>query len=181
MKLNFVAVTGKSEHLPVLQKQMEENFPKSESMPVKFMAKSKDIDLYAVFDRDLNNAFIGFEGRYVFGGGVYIFYLSVGKNFQGMGYGSRIINKIFELYPGKTVFLDLEQLDEKAENALQRQRRRRFYLRNGFYYTGMGLHYYGVDYELLSSSRQGETEKFKEIAEYLRPKGFKVTYSRLNY
>ena len=92
-----------------------------------------------------------------------------------------IINKIFELYPGKTVFLDLEQLDERAENALQRQRRRRFYLRNGFYYTGMGLHYYGVDYELLSSSRQGETEKFKEIAEYLRPKGFKVTYSRLNY
>lgn len=181
MKLNFIAVTGKSEHLPVLQKQMDENFPKSESMPVKFMAKSKDIDLYAVFDRDLNNAFIGFEGRYVFGRGVYIFYLSVGKNFQGMGYGSRIINKIFELYPGKTVFLDLEQLDERAENALQRQRRRRFYLRNGFYYTGMGLHYYGVDYELLSSSRQGETEKFKEIAEYLRPKGFKVTYSRLNY
>ena len=181
MKLNFVAVTGKSDHLPALQKQMDENFPKSESMPVKFMAKSKDIDLYAVFDRDLNNAFIGFEGRYVFGRGVYIFYLSVGKNFQGMGYGSRIINKIFELYPGKTVFLDLEQLDERAENALQRQRRRRFYLRNGFYYTGMGLHYYGVDYELLSSSRQGETEKFKEIAEYLRPKGFKVTYSRLNY
>ena len=95
MKLNFVAVTDKSEYLPVLQKQMEENFPKSESMPVKFMAKSKDIDLYAVFDRDLNKAFIGFEGRYVFGRGVYIFYLSVGKNFQGMGYGSRIINKIF--------------------------------------------------------------------------------------
>ena len=42
MKLNFIAVTGKSEYLPVLQKQMEENFPKSESMPVKFMAKSKD-------------------------------------------------------------------------------------------------------------------------------------------
>ena len=41
--------------------------------------------------------------------------------------------------------------------------------------------YPGVDYELLSSSRQGETEKFKEIAEHLRPKGFKVTYSRLNY
>lgn len=181
MKLNFVAVTAKSEYLPILQKQMDENFPKSESMPVKFMARDHDIDLYAVFDRDLNSAFIGFEGRYVYGRAVYIFFLSVGKEFQGIGYGSQIINKIFELYPGKTVFLDLEQLDEKAENALQRQRRRRFYLRNGFYYTGMGLHYYGVDYELLSSSPDGETEKFKEIAEYLRPRGFKVTYSRLSY
>ena len=46
-------------------------------------------------------------------------------------------------YPQKKQVVDFEMLDETAENSRQREKRRNFYLRNGYKETGFFLSYLG--------------------------------------
>ena len=49
----------------------------------------------------------------------------------------------------KRIVLDMEQLDDQADNAQERRSRRDFYIRNGFKGTGYWYRFFHVDYELL--------------------------------
>ncbi len=76
-------------------------------------------------------------------------YLAVAKNRRGQGIGSGILKKMREKYAGKGVFLEIETVDETAENYEERKRRKQFYLSNGMTPLNVFVELFGVDMELL--------------------------------
>ncbi|MCL2197526.1 MAG: GNAT family N-acetyltransferase [Defluviitaleaceae bacterium] len=111
-------------------------FPESEQIPMFFLlsrAKKDFIDFLAFHDSE----FVGFAYMVTNGDLTFINYLAVNKNVQSKGYGSKILAEIKALYPKNRLFLNLEVLDENAENNLQRIKRRAFYERNGYKDTGI--------------------------------------------
>lgn len=76
-------------------------------------------------------------------------YLAVAKSRRGQGVGSKILKKMREEYAGKGVFLEIEIVDETAENFEERRRRKQFYLTNGMTEMQVYVKLFGVDMELL--------------------------------
>ena len=76
-------------------------------------------------------------------------YLAVAKNRRGQGMGSKMLQKMREQYVGKVVFLEIEIVDEAAENFEERKRRKQFYLNNGMTPMNVFVELFGVDMELL--------------------------------
>ncbi len=67
-------------------------------------------------------------------------------------------------------------LDPFAENSAQHEKRRSFYLKNGYNETGMFLSYLGVDYEVLCMDEDFCSEVFKELMGNIRVDGFEPRY-----
>ena len=76
-------------------------------------------------------------------------YLAVAKNRRGQGIGSEMLKKMREQYSGKGVFLEIEIVDETAENYEERRRRKQFYLSNGMTPMNVFVELFGIDMELL--------------------------------
>lgn len=63
-----------------------------------------------------------------------------------------------------------------TNNYKQREKRREFYLRNGYKETGTFLTYLGVDYEVFSMDKDFEPEVFKEMMKTIQVNGFNPKY-----
>ena len=70
---------------------------------------------------------------------VYIYYLAVDPELRGRGYGGQILELLKQSHPGGPIALDIESRKRNADNAKQREARRKFYLDNGFKPTGYGF------------------------------------------
>jgi len=76
-------------------------------------------------------------------------YLAVAKKRRGQGVGSEILQIMRKQYAGKGVFLEIEIVDENADNFEERRRRKQFYLSNGMMPMNVFVELFGVDMELL--------------------------------
>ena len=72
--------------------------------------------------------------------------------------------------------VDFEMLDDTADNRRQREKRREFYLRNGYRETGLFLSYLGVDYEVFCMDDDFDPEVFKAMMRTIKVKGFNPKY-----
>lgn len=79
-----------------------------------------------------------------------IFYLAVLQRARGKWYGSMILDYVKEKVKGKNVNLDVEAVDDSADNISERLRRVEFYRRSGIVDTGYRL----LDNMALSSDPQ---------------------------
>ena len=66
--------------------------------------------------------------------------------------------------------------DQTAANHEQREKRREFYLRNGYKETGLFLTYLGVDYEVFCMDEEFDPEAFKAMMKTIRVDGFHPRY-----
>lgn len=66
--------------------------------------------------------------------------------------------------------------DATASNYKQREKRRAFYLRNGYKKTGLFLTYLGVDYEVFCMDKDFEPEVFKAMMKTIQVDGFNPKY-----
>ena len=106
----------------------------------------------------------------------YLFFLAINGESRSKGLGGEAIALLKTLYPNKTQVVDMEMLDDHAENSKQRERRRAFYLRNGYSATGQYLSYLGVDYEVLCMGGVFDLAVFKELMSKIRIKDFSPHY-----
>ena len=51
---------------------------------------------------------------------VFIQFLAIPESFRSSGYGSKVMEAMEYMQPGKRIVLNIEELDEQAENAPQR-------------------------------------------------------------
>lgn len=150
-----------------------EAFPKQERVPVKNFLKMAEeglIELIAVYDGEI---FVGFCSVMADAPTAYLCYFAVENSLRRRGYGGRILNLLREKYAGCQVVLDLELVDSSAPNNEQRITRRNFYLRNGFYPTGYGMAYFGMEFELLCGSPNFDMEDFMRVIDKLKAKNFR--------
>ncbi len=182
MKLHTAAVT---KELPCFEKVAalaKEAFPPEEYLaPEKLieMAEEGDQDFLALYDKEHGeDIFVGFMVVKKYKQMRYLFFLAIDPTNRSKGYGGRAIKTLVSLYPDSQQIVDLEMLDETAENHIQREKRRQFYLKNGYKPTGQYLSYLGVDYEVLCMDDNFKFEDFKEMMSTLKVDGFNPVYFR---
>lgn len=97
---------------------------------------------------------------------IYVEYYAVSKERRGMRYGSKGLEELKKRYPDRRIFLEIERLDAGARNALQRKRRKAFYLRNGFENSGIFVNVKGCDYEILCLNGKITYEEYQKVVEF---------------
>ncbi len=137
------------------------------------MAAEDGFDFLALYDDDV---FVGFMVVMTHKTMAYLFFLAIEKSFRSMGYGSKALQTLRKIYPGRQQVVDMEKQDDSAANRLQRGERRRFYIRNGYQATGTFLSYLGVDYEVLCTDDDFDLALFKELMRGIRIPGFAPRY-----
>lgn len=143
-------------------------FPKEEQMPwwlLRMFSLRKDMGITAFYDEDRfcgMTVSVGVE-EYLF-----ILFFAVAEDCRGKGYGSEILSLLKRENPQRPIVLNVEPLDDAAENAAQRVSRMRFYNRNGFFDTGYNIDEVGGTFRVMSNAA-------------LNPQAYLGVFKRLSY
>ncbi len=170
--MRAVKVTRDFADLEKLEVLAKEAFPPAEYLsPTKIldMQDKGEFELYGLYDGE---DFVGFITTEVYDNMVYLYFLAIDSQARCKGYGSKALRLLGELYPGYQQVIDLELVDENAENNAQRIRRRGFYLRNGYKATGKAVRYFGMEFELLCNDECFDFRKFDKMIRRLHMEGF---------
>lgn len=155
-------------------------FPKKERLPwwvLRLMTLHKDVKLNAYYcDED----FVGFTHTTVAKDILFIMFFAVNESLRGKGHGSAILEYLKINNQDKTIILNVEPLDDHAENAQERVLRMRFYEKNGFYDTEYHIAEVGGVFRVLSTKPVLDTNAYLRVFRKLslgfwRPKITKVT------
>lgn len=163
-KLKIKKVNRSLKELSEIKRMIIDLFPENERMPMWLLllnSKRKSISFNAYYDKDY---FVGFSFYIMKRDSVFVLYLAVNDKVHSKGIGSRILTEIKNENPGKAIFLNVEPIDDKADNSIQRERRLNFYRKNGFYDS----HYYisnnaGAEFLILSTLKEFKPEKYRSI------------------
>lgn len=161
--LKTIQITKNSPCLKQVQALYERAFPKDEKAPFEdllinaFLHRSTFL---AFFDQD---CFIGLSYIIRQDNLTYLFYLAVEESQRNQGYGGQILEMIQNLYPDDCLFLDIELVDPRASNLLQRKKRKAFYLKHHFISSGYTYHFHHVDYEILTYGQPFEAKKGQKL------------------
>jgi ribosomal protein S18 acetylase RimI-like enzyme len=176
--LRSVPITENFTDIAKVEALAAEAFPPAEYLaPSRMieMAKSGGFDFWALYDGDI---FVGFMTVMTYKSLAYLFFLAVDKTQRSKGCGTKAIELLRALYPDRQHIVDMEMPDENAQNKLQREKRRRFYMRNGYKVTGQYLSYLGVNYEVLCADDRFDFELFRELMKQIKVDGFAPVYFR---
>lgn len=161
MELRFVDLN----QAPGLRKQARAlyhtAFPREERLPwwlLRLNACRRGIDLTAFMDGD---TFCGFTASVTEGDMHFLLFFAIPDDLRGRGYGSAILSRLRQTY--KTVTLNVELLDPKADNFEQRKRRFAFYRKNGFFDTGFHVWEVGGKFRVLGTDPQLDVAAYKNI------------------
>ncbi len=142
-------VTAAFSGLEELKTLYDSSFPDDERIPFRHLLNTLDDDriMMAYYD---NAILAGMSFVFLNDDLVYLSYICVAPELRDQGYGSRIIQQFIDQYPDKSFILDIEEVKPDTPGWQMRQKRKNFYLRNGFKESGIFYHIYNVDYELLT-------------------------------
>lgn len=136
-------------------------FPYDERFPMPFLywkARGKDNNFCAVLDK---GEFVGLSYTVESENFLYVYYLAVIEEARNKGLGSKILAKIKEENPNRTITLAVEDTEVKdAPNYEMRLRRLEFYRRNGFERLNMKINEAGVWLELLGTDDTVNYDEF---------------------
>lgn len=172
MNLQASPIDAHRSDLPRLEKLNREAFPPQERLETpKLLAMAAEglVEIWAFRDGEV---FVGFAAVMPYGPLGYIWFFAVEHTLRGRGYGSQALALLKELYQGRQLVLDLEELDDSAPNPQQRQARRAFYLRNGYCPTGWFMAYGGATFEVLSQGEPFLLQAFAEMVQAMGVRGF---------
>lgn len=129
-----------------IKKLYYESFPKNERFPfwiLKHSIKQGKSKLNAIVDE---NKFIGMNYIVNCDDSFYLMFFAIKKEFRNKNYGSKILKDLNLKY--KTIFLSIEEPKEQLS-----ERRKNFYLKNGFFETNKYCFEKGITYEILCNDK----------------------------
>lgn len=156
-------VNRKLKEYKYVKRLIQSSFPDYELYPYWLMmvnAKRKLFDYNAFYD---NGTFVGALYTAVREDFVYIFYIVIDDKLRGCGYGSRILSCIKNKYPDKNIVLDMEPLDESADNYEERINRVQFYEKNGFELSGWALKGKEINYSIMSTKALDAPQRYVQV------------------
>lgn len=142
-------------------------FPEEEKKPEELLlalAGQGKMELLAVAE---NGEFLGLMMNMLSPGTALLDYFAIAPDKRSGGYGGRAIRKMLECFKDKKYILEIEMQDAQAENALDRKRRKAFYLRNGLKETGVFANVYQTDFELLTPDGSLSYEEYVAMLEFI--------------
>lgn len=129
-----------------IKRLYKETFPKNERFPfwiLKHSIKKGKATINAIVE---GNRFIGMTYIVNCDNSFYLMYFAIEKAYRNKQYGSKVLKHLNENYG--TIFLSIE----KPKDAVS-DKRKQFYLKNGFYETNKYCTECGVDYEVLCNNK----------------------------
>lgn len=154
-----------------LYKEMKElyleAFPKYERKPFKLMQQTQLkglVDMWSIMDED---DFVGMAVTMKDNDLVLLDYFAIKPEFRGKGYGSKVLQMLYEQYEGKRFFLEIESTKIDCDNKTQRESRKDFYLRNGLQEVGLEANVFGTEMELLSYNAELNFEEYRGMYEHI--------------
>lgn len=138
-----------------------EAFPKEERLPwwlLLLNSRRRGIDLTAFVE---DGRMVGFTASATTDKLHFLLFFAVTAECRGCGYGSAILSQLRQQH--EAVVLNVELLDPKAENYPQRQRRFRFYQRNGFFDTGYHVWEVGGKFRVLATDSILDEAAYRKI------------------
>lgn len=171
----FKELTPNHPDIPAVKKLFEESFPENErtmSMDVILAnLKLMPIKLLGIYPEETPDTFAGFfltaEGET----SVYLTYLAIRPEQRSSGIGGKAMSAIREYYKSKTLLFSYESPFEESDNAEQRERRRKFHLRNGFYETGWFVKLNGTEFIIACSTEDFDKDEFLSFMAGMMPAG----------
>ncbi len=152
---------------------MKRVFPKEEVVPmwlIKILTLKKNFKFNVYYDGDL---FVGIMFTIESKDTLFVFYLAVNDKIHSKGYGSKLLQVLFDKYPDKSVTLFIETMDDKsAENYPQRVKRLAFYERNNFVHTGIKAGFKTPFVDILSTDKDYNKTKAKKLLKFIPMKIF---------
>ncbi len=127
------------------------SFPWIERKPFWFLLyfhKKGNIQIQTI--ETMEGVFVGFVVLVQTGNYVFIDYLAIAPFYRGSGLGSKVLTLLKEMYFDKCIFLEVESLDEYAQNKIQRIRRVKFYEKNGFVIQNKGVRIFYNDMRIMA-------------------------------
>lgn len=113
-----------------------EAFPKVQRLPpwiVKCRMRNSKAGFHALYDRD---TWIGFIYLKEFKDIVFVKFFAISEQRSSCGYGSTVMDLMKSNYAKQRIVLNIEELDDTADNYQQRIKRKAFYEKNDFCSTG---------------------------------------------
>ena len=165
--LQYFEVTKKSPWLPQVKALYESAFPANERIPMNQLLDNKiQREFFAFVDEiDGSPTFCGFSNSITQGSITNIVYFAVEPTLRSRGYGSEILKAVRERHPETRLVVDIEaEEDSKDARELElRERRRNFYLRNGFDAAPVDYHWRGEHYRLLTAGGLVSEKEFRDF------------------
>ena len=93
-------------------------------------------------------------------------YFAIDEKLRGQGFGSEGLKALQDYYSGRQFFLEAESVFAESENAVQREQRKRFYLKNGMNEMEMIANVFGTDLEVLGYNCKLDFETYRSVYEY---------------
>lgn len=141
----------------------ETAFPKEEQKPLSCMEKWAEegkAELLAVVE---NREFIGLVMNMFSSSAAVLDYFAIAPEKRSGGYGGKAVRELVKRFQGQKYVFEIEKQDELAENAEDRKRRKAFYLRNGLKETGLFVHAYDTDFEILTPDGEITYNQYEEM------------------
>ncbi|MGL4662800.1 MAG: GNAT family N-acetyltransferase [Culicoidibacterales bacterium] len=146
-----------------LRELYHQSFPFEERVPFWLLSsktKRDENNWQLLYD---DEEFIGLVYTACYEDIVFIWYFALLPDKQGSGYGSAILQMLYQKYEGKRLILNIEIDDPKSANNDERKRRKRFYLRNGYEECGFYTKEAGVEFEMLSCGGKIEYKEYQTL------------------
>ncbi len=143
--------TTQAGDIPAFRRLYEKAFPKNEKFPFRALLKrfrKGNIEFLSIVDGGM---FVGLMILAEDSGKALLNYFAIDEANRGKGYGSKALALLKERIGSRELFLDIELVMPGAPNAAQREKRKAFYLRNGFTEAGLRFKMFGDSFEMLSS------------------------------
>lgn len=141
----------------------ETAFPKEEQKPLSCMeqwAKEGKAELFAVVE---DKEFIGLVMNMFSSSAVVLDYFAIAPEKRSGGYGGKAVRELVKRFQGQKYVFEIEKQDELAANAEDRKRRKAFYLRNGLKETGLFVHAYDTDFEILTPDGEITYKQYEDM------------------
>lgn len=148
MKLNYVNFKLCKDK-KIIKQIYHEAFDKAERIPfwlLKICSKEDNILFNIIYD-DKN--IIGFQYIIKYDNVAYLMYLVIRRGKRNKGYGSEVLKKLNKSFDN--ILLCIEKPSKKTDI---KQKRKEFYLKNGFLLTNKFLVDNNVEYELLCNNNK---------------------------
>ena len=145
--LTLQKITSDSKDFSTVMALYQEAFPENERRPLApFLDGSEEGgEVVAFYDGE---RFCGFFCLLTYWDITHILYFAVEASLRGRGYGTEALGLVAKYKEGNRILADLEALVPKAENLLQRQKRKDFYLRNGYVRSLVSYDWQGESYDI---------------------------------
>lgn len=161
MKLESIDVTTSADAQAAVAELMDAVFPEAERLPIDSLVRGAQDAPVAFRAFYAEGEFAGFALWIWQGDLAYVLYLAVSPTAQSHGVGSAILDAVKADREGDRLFLEMESVAVPCDNREQRERRLRFYNRNGFEQTGLHSRDAGVDYDILSCGGAGTADEYR--------------------